>query len=116
MSAQSVIGVGLIAYSVWLLWSQRTKLIYGWRSRHWQPVRATVFRSRSHPKLFPHTWAALVSGPYCSYTFSYHVSGQTFTSTRYSYAVPDIAPSNLCEGEHVTIYLDPQEPTRAVVR
>ena len=111
-------GLVMVVLGITLLWMQRDFITLGWQSRHWIKARAKVVNSKFNQGI-PGCGglSVFLKQPHWIYIYEFHVSGHTYTNSRYSCAGGlDPSPLNLVVGEHITIYHDPTNPERAVVK
>jgi len=105
---------------LWMTWVDRERLSDGWSSYAWQPVKATVMDIRDEEIQVGHHDA---DGSHSrsfrgrSYTYEYEAGGRTYQSMRYSFEDEGRHEMSVFEvGDLITVYHDPSDPRRAVIR
>ena len=116
-----LIGIFIFAVFGHLALKERESLLMAWASRHWRPVTGTITAiadgSFSIDSASQYTTASRTKYPEDMLTVTYKIDGHMFITTNYSFGGHCDQPFALHRvGDHLTVYYDPKDHRRAVIR
>lgn len=120
MSPELIIGAVIFAVFAYLTYADRSTILIAWRSRNWSPATAEVVDMENNsfeiPSIGKYSSARSTRYVESQYTFKFDVKEVTYTSTCYSFGGHIDQYGSFSVGDSVTIYYDPADPHRAVVK
>ena len=117
------IGIGIVitGFFGYLALGERELLRLAWASRRWIPRDGTIVEIADN-SFFIHSASQFTTATRTKYaedrlTVCYEIEGQRFTTTNYSFGAHCDQPIGLHHvGDHLGVYYDPADPTRAVIK
>lgn len=112
---------GLTVFFVMLLFIDRRRLLDGWSSQRWKPVKATIMDIRDDTSFMrtesQYRGSGVARLESRVYRYRYEVDGVMYESMRYSFEHEPREEMWLFEsGQEITVFHDPADPRRAVIR
>lgn len=117
----ALIGIVITGLFGYLTLGERQLLRLAWASRRWIPTDGTIAEIADNSffidSVNKYTTATRTKYSEDRLTVCYEIEGQRFTTTNYSFGGHCDQPFGLHHvGDHLGVYYDPTDPTRAVIK
>jgi len=113
----------LLLFGLWVTYGSRDLLLNGLRSYWWPKTKGKIIKAEDQSFFGPGlagsaaTEVVSVRYPETGYYYEYQVGLTRYTGDTYCFGVHiDKEPACYLIGDHVTVYHDPIDPKRAVLR